>query len=67
MFSLRPRISVAGYVLVPGYGPFYGLKRLDLLTHASNAAEEFSADFNVSSVLMGDLQWLEERGYIMSV
>jgi len=58
---------VAGYVLVPGYGPFYGLKRLDLLTHASNAAEEFSADFNVSSVLMGDLQWLEERGYIMSV
>ncbi len=58
--------SAAGYLMVPGYGPLYGLKLVDLLARATAAAPGFATDFADSKMLLEDLQWLEEKRFLMS-
>ena len=55
-----------GSLLVPGYGPFHGLK-LDLLAKA--AVKEFPSlkrDWSLPEVILGDIRWLCEQGLAMS-
>lgn len=63
--SLEGRAE-AGHLLVPGYGPFYGMKLVSLLEKATALAPGFAAELRGSQVLLGDIQWLEERKYVIS-
>ena len=56
-----------GYLLVPGYGPFYGMSRVDLLSSAISSSTQFAKEFGDSVKFMTDLQWLEDRKFVMSV
>jgi hypothetical protein len=58
--------SAPGYLMVSGYGPLYGIKLVDLLAKATVAAPGFARDFADSKVLLEDVQWLEERRFLMS-
>jgi len=54
-----------GYILVPGYGPFYGLK-LSVLPHLILKLAPFlTLEIENTSTFLGDLQWLVEKGYII--
>lgn len=58
--------KVSGYVFVPGYGPFYGLKLVELLAKAMDSAPGMAREFADSKTMLGDIQWLEEQEWIMS-
>jgi hypothetical protein len=59
-------ISESGFLLVPGYGPFFGMKLTDVLRNAVALAPGFAAEFSDSALFLGDLQWLEEQKFVMS-
>lgn len=54
-----------GYILVPGYGPFYGLKLKELPPLILKLAVFLSPEINNTSTFLADLEWLAEKGYIM--
>jgi hypothetical protein len=54
---------LAGYFLVPGYGPFHGIKVDDLIREAVSAAPSLRTDWASPEVSHGDLRWLTEQGY----
>lgn len=61
-----PDDQFKGALLIPGYGPFHGLK-LDLL--AKEAVKLFPAlkdDWSLPEVILGDIRWLCEQGLAMS-
>jgi hypothetical protein len=58
--------KVGGYLLVPGYGPLYGTKLLDVLTHATKVAPGFAKELADSKTMLADVQWLEEKQWIMA-
>ena len=61
-----PDDQFKGALLIPGYGPFHGLK-LDLL--AKEAVKSFPAlkvDWSLPEVILGDIRWLCEQGLAMS-
>ena len=58
--------QLKGALLIPGYGPFHGIK-LDLL--AKEAVKSFpalKADWSLPEVILGDIRWLCEQGLAMS-
>ncbi len=55
--------SASGLVLVPGYGPYRGLKSDELQKAAETRAPSLKTDWSVAGVYRGDLAWLAERGY----
>jgi hypothetical protein len=57
--------SQAGYVLVPGYGPFHGMKAADLLVAARTHAPSLKQDWPDAVAFKADLNWLAERGYMI--
>ena len=57
---------LTGFLMVPGYGPFYGLKLVDLLKQAVGNAPGFADEFNNSETLLEDIQWLEEKRFLLS-
>ena len=61
-----PLSGPLGYLMVPGYGPFFGLKKLDTLNAAIKSAPGFSNDLADSRLLLGDMQWLEEQRFMLS-
>lgn len=54
-----------GYVLIPGYGPFYGLKWSEVPPLILKLAPFLTLDVNNTSTFLGDLQWLVDKGYII--
>lgn len=54
-----------GYILVPGYGPFYGLKLKRLPPLILKLAAFLAPEINNTSTFLADLEWLAEKGYIM--
>ena len=52
----------AGYLLVPGYGPFHGLKLDDLVSQAIKLAPGLRDDLKDSEVILADIRWLCEQG-----
>ena len=61
----RETDSMAGCLLVPGFGPFYGIK-LDLLVkEAKKLLPGLASKIDQSERLMGDLRWLSEQRIAM--
>lgn len=60
--------EITGSVLIPGYGPFYGLKQNELIRATSQASDLVKEDWRDGSVPFDDLQWLLDRnqGFIMA-
>jgi hypothetical protein len=52
--------------LVPGYGPFHGIKLDTLVEEALRLAPGLQTDLNQSQVILGDIRWLCEQGMAMS-
>lgn len=55
-----------GHFIVPGYGPFHGLRLDDLGRLAMVAAPGLKADWSSPHVILGDIRWLCERGFAMT-
>jgi hypothetical protein len=55
-----------GFLLVPGYGPFYGTKLTNVLQRAAGLAPAFAAELGDSAKLLADIQWLEEQKFVIS-
>ena len=54
-----------GHILVPGYGPFYGLKLKELPPLILRYAASLTPEINNTSIFLADLEWLAGNGYIM--
>jgi hypothetical protein len=61
-----PSETLAGCLLVPGYGPFHGIKLDRLVTEAIRLAPALKADLDQSQLMLGDIRWLCEQGMAMS-
>lgn len=57
--------SAAGKLLVPGYGPFYGIEMDKLAAVAIPEVPYFGPEINRSTVLLSDLRWLSENGFVL--
>ncbi len=51
----------AGMLMIPGYGPFHGIKLDDLVQTAGRLAPGLAGDIGQSRLLMADLRWLDEQ------
>lgn len=58
--------KLTGCLLVPGYGPFHGIKLDTLATEAIRIAPALQADLSQAQVILGDIRWLCEQGMAMS-
>jgi hypothetical protein len=61
-----PGEKLVGCLLVPGYGPFHGIKLDQLVTEAVRVAPGLKGDFDQSQIMLGDIRWLCEQGMAMS-
>jgi hypothetical protein len=61
-----PSEQLSGCLLVPGYGPFHGIKLDQLVTEAIRFAPALGTDLNKSQVMLADIRWLCEQGMAMS-
>ena len=57
--------SMAGCLLVPGFGPFFGIKLDVLVKESKKRLPGLAAEFDQSERLMGDLRWLNEQRIAM--
>jgi hypothetical protein len=59
-----PAVSdrTTGYLLVPGYGPFHGLKLDQLISESIKLAPGLRDDLRDSEVVLADIRWLCEQG-----
>ena len=55
-----------GALLVPGYGPFHGLKLDQLAKEAVRLFPALKDDWSLPEVILGDIRWLCEQGLAMS-
>lgn len=62
--SGKSRLS--GSLMVPGYGPFYGMKLDNLASEALSLAPSLLQDWCSPEVIMGDIRWLCDEGLAMS-
>jgi hypothetical protein len=56
-----PASDQSGLVMVPGYGPFHGIKGLHLIKKAKTLAPGLASQLAQSEVVLADLDWLKER------
>lgn len=61
-----PQERLLACLLVPGYGPFYGMKMDEAITAALEIAPEIAADWQRPESSLHDIRWLAEKGYIVS-
>jgi hypothetical protein len=54
-----------GHVLVPGYGPFYGLKLKELPNLVARRAPALKPVISDTSTFLADIEWLAEKGFVM--
>jgi len=57
---------LTGALMVPGYGPFHGIKLDELVKTAKSAAPGLATDISNSETLMADLRWLTEQKIALS-
>ncbi|MDF5720942.1 MAG: hypothetical protein PUP91_10770 [Rhizonema sp. PD37] len=57
--------QLKGSVIIPGYGPFYGIKLTDLARIFCQISSNFRMDWSNPEVMMGDINWLCEEGLVM--
>ncbi len=56
-----PTSDQSGLVMVPGYGPFHGIKGLDLIKVAKALAPGLASQLDQSEVMLADLDWLKAQ------
>lgn len=61
-----PGEKLTGCLLVPGYGPFHGIKLDELVTEAIQIAPKLKSDLSQSQIILADIRWLCEQGMAMS-
>ncbi len=60
------RNRLTGSLMVPGYGPFYGIKLPLLVSEALSFAPSLREDWSNPEVIAGDISWLCDEGLAMS-
>lgn len=55
--------ALAGHILLPGYGPFHGIKTDELRSTALRTAPTLRPDWKDAEEYRADLGWLALRGY----
>jgi len=58
--------DLSGKLLIPGYGPFFGLRQNDLIRLAKAEAPAMAEDWQETEVAFDDLQWLLDQRFITS-
>ena len=61
-----PGDKLTGSLLVPGFGPFHGLKLNELAAKALELAPSLRADWSDPQTILGDIRWLCDEGMAMS-
>jgi hypothetical protein len=56
-----PTSDQSGLVMVPGYGPFHGIKGLELIKEAKALAPGLASQLDQSEVILADLDWLKAQ------
>lgn len=57
--------QLAGKILLPGYGPFFGISLDQLADSAIERSPVFKDSYASSSRFLSDLRWLSEKGYVL--
>ncbi len=57
--------QLIGSVVIPGYGPFYGMRLTDLMTASLQLAPGFHNDWSNPEVIMEDINWLCDERLVM--
>lgn len=60
------RSRLSGSLMVPGYGPFYGMKLPNLVSESLSLAPTLRQDWSDPEVITGDISWLCDEGLAMS-
>ena len=58
--------KMSGFLLVPGYGPFHGLKMDEAIAKALKLCPQLKADWSNPEALLQDIRWLCESGLVIS-
>jgi len=58
--------DIPGKLLIPGYGPFYGLRQNDLIRLAIQEVPGLAQDWRHAEAAFDDLQWLVDQRFITS-
>ncbi len=58
--------KLTGSLMIPGYGPFYGMKLDTIGTEALRLAPNLREDWSNPETIMGDIRWLSDEGLAMS-
>ncbi|HJT59330.1 MAG TPA: hypothetical protein VJ761_22675 [Ktedonobacteraceae bacterium] len=58
--------KLTGSLMIPGYGPFYGMKLDTIVTEALRLAPNLREDWSNPETIMGDIRWLSDEGVAMS-
>lgn len=58
--------DISGKLLVPGYGPFYGLRQNDLVRLTMQEASTIASEWQDPTVAFDDLQWLIDQRFMTS-
>ena len=64
--TVKDASSASGKILIPGYGPFYGMPLDELASQAARVAPRLRTDINNSQLLLGDIRWLCEQKMAMA-
>lgn len=59
--------DIPGKLLVPGYGPFYGLRQNDLVRLTMQEVSNIASEWQDPTVAFDDLQWLIDQRFMTSV
>jgi hypothetical protein len=57
--------ELLGSIIIPGYGPFYGVRLTDLMTASLQLSPEFHNDWSRPEVIMEDINWLCDQRLAM--
>jgi len=53
------------FILIPGYGPFYGISLTALIDYAIAMAPLLAADIQSTKLFSEDIDWLSKQGFIL--
>ncbi|WP_146131594.1 DNA cytosine methyltransferase [Merismopedia glauca] len=57
--------ELVGSIIIPGYGPFYGMRLTNLMTELLHLAPGFRNDWSSAEVIMEDINWLCDKRLAM--
>lgn len=57
--------ELVGSIIIPGYGPFYGMRLTQLMTEALRVAPGFRKDWSNPEIIMKDINWLCDQRLAM--